>query len=197
MNLLFFIILFISFIFIFLLEIIKRYFNIKSIYTRRAAHIFFFIIILISYFTISIQEALIILSIFFIIFCLSYRFYILSSIHIKEFLTYGEIIYIISFILLFIFWGNNPYVFVSASFILGFLDPISAFFNKSNKRCFKYNLKYLALCFLILSLIAFYYKEFVFLKILMIALTSAIIDRYSDYGLDNITTPMAVALFLS
>jgi len=179
------------------LETIKRIFQIKSIYTRRIAHLFFFLVILISYFIIKNQESLLILSIFLAIFCISYKFKLLSSIHIKEYLTYGEIIYILFFILLFIFWENNPYVFISSSFVLGFIDPISAVIKKTNKKELKYNLLYSVLCFLILSLIAFNFKEFYFTKILIASLLASITDRYSNHGLDNITTPMVVALFLS
>lgn len=197
MTLLFYIILFISFIFTLSLEKIKRSLHLKPIHTRRIAHVFFFLIILVSYFTIKNQEALLILSIFLIIFCISYKFNLLSSIHIRDYLTYGEIIYILCFILLFIFWEGSPYVFVSSSFVLGFLDPISALIKKNDKKELKYNILYLILCFLILSLIAFYFKEFNFSKILIASFLAATIDRYSNYGLDNITTPIVIALFLS
>jgi hypothetical protein len=132
-----------------------------------------------------------------LVFIVSYIRYLLSSIHIKEYVTYGELFYIVCFILLFVFWGNNYYIFTSSAFVLGFLDPISSLIKKENKKEIRYNLIYLILCFVILFLIAFYFKEFNFTKIIVASIAAMVADRFSEHGLDNITTPIIVALLLS
>lgn len=197
MSSIFFIVLLISLIFTLLLEIIKRRFKLRALYTRKIAHFFFFIVILITHSLINTKECLLILSIFLIIFIISYILYLLSSIHIKEYITYGELIYIICFMVLFIFWGDNYYIFTSSAFVLGLLDPISSFIKKESKKEVRYNLIYLIMCFAILSLIAFYFKEFNIIKIVIASIVAAVVDRFSEHGLDNITTPIVVALLLS
>lgn len=197
MSSIFFIVLLISFLFTALLEIIKRCFKLRALYTRRIAHLFFFVVILITHSLTNTEECLLILSIFLIIFIISYIRYLLSSIHIKEYVTYGELVYIVCFMLLFIFWGDNYYVFTSSAFILGLLDPISSLIKKGSKKEIRYNLIYLILCFAILSFVSFYFKEFNLVKIVIASIVAAVADCFSEHGLDNITTPIAVALLLS
>lgn len=190
-------VLIVSSLFLLALEWAKRRFGFNTDYTRKTAHIFYFFVIIYSYFHLTVHEAMTVLLIFLAVFTVSFIYNLLSSIHIKIYRTWGEIIYIITFLLLFAFFGENNLVFMSGAFVLGILDPLSAFYKKTSKKNLAYNTLYFIACLALLLSIALFYGRCETNYIFLAALAAALADRYSEFGLDNITVPLAVVLILA
>src|SRR3989344_2109203 len=90
------------------LEIIKRYFGLNTKLTRKTAHIVSGAVCVWLFYFFSFLEYTVAVLFFFLFFGIARRYWLLSSIHLKERITYGEVYYPLGILAtIFLAYGNK------------------------------------------------------------------------------------------
>ncbi len=186
------------------LEWLKRYFHLNNVLTRKIAHSTSAILAVILSVFIPQNIFLTTTSLLFIFFILSYRHNWLTSIHLPQPKTYGEILFPITIILLTLFFYNNHFILWSALLTLGISDTLTGLYNFYKKQFSSYQgslLFFISTFLILLCLIIFLpispqINSLLILKIASISFITTITERYSPLGFDNLTAPLLLAVLL-
>lgn len=190
-------VLIVSSLFLLALEWAKRRFGFNTDYTRKTAHIFYFFVIIYSYFHLTVHEAMTVLLIFwqysqFPLFIISCRRFISKSIGL------GGKLYILLLFFCCLLFLAKTICFYERCVCFGNFRSVKRFLQKKLlKKNLAYNTLYFITCLALLLSIALFYGRCETNYIFLAALAAALADRYSEFGLDNITVPLAVVLILA
>lgn len=194
----FFLIIFVS------TELMHRKMNIRAEITRKIAHVLSAITLAILPIFMSILDISIIALIFIIVLIVSFRLKVFRSIHSVKRKTYGEILFPVGVLAVFIF-SRNVMVFEVAMLILGFSDTAAELIGKKFGKA-----KYLNNHSTIIGSIAFFSVTIIILSIfngiglsfadkIIIGVILTIVEAISNYGIDNLLIPLffSALIFLS
>jgi dolichol kinase len=194
----FFLIIFVS------TELMHRKMNIRAEITRKIAHVLSAMTLAILPIFMSILDISIIALIFIIVLIVSFRLKVFRSIHSVKRKTYGEILFPVGVLAVFIF-SRNVMVFEVAMLILGFSDTAAELIGKKFGKA-----KYLNNHTTIIGSIAFFSVTILILSIfngiglsladkIIIGVILTNVEAISNYGIDNLLIPLffSALIFLS
>lgn len=177
--------------FYFLLELIKRKFKIRTLYTRKIAHVLSGIAVVIFSLYLTKIEYLIITAIFILLFAIVYKNKLLNSINMDN--TIGEVLYPISMFILGAFLYGQIALFISGVLILALADTASAIFGR--KYSDSPNLFHGAIAFFVATYILLFPVEIFLIRIAMSVILSYT-EYISDGGWDNLTVPVVYTILV-
>lgn len=188
-------------IFYIILETVKRTTDIRSDFTRKAAHVGSAILVMIFYHFLSQKEFVISTSFFVITFCIFYATKFLKSIHLENQKTIGEILYPVSLVILGIFFYDNAFAMLSSVAVMGFADAASGLYNlKHKKDTFKGSVLFFFITIIILITSYLFFLGtlpiLALTKLLIISLTITAAEHFTGFGTDNLSVPLLCAVLL-
>lgn len=128
---------------------------------------------------------------FFLFIATSRKKRIFNHIHQVSRSTIGEELLPLGFIVSYLIAGGNQNIYIPAFLIVGFADPITGAIMEKYKNQM---IGILIFVFITLFILSFFKISLIY--IVIVALTTALVERVSGYGTDNLTIPLAVALLL-
>jgi len=203
-----------AFVLIFVInELIYRIFGVTAEYTRKSVHVFSGLLTLLLPFFFENHFPVLILTVEFVLMLIiSIKFNFFKCINNVSRKTYGSFLFPVSVYLTFFFsieFEDNALFYIPI-LILSLSDPLAAISGKISKRnnnIVKNDAKtvtgslFFGFSAFIISLIMinyFYEIDLVYILILslIISILSAIVERKSNMGTDNLTIPVVVLLIL-
>ncbi len=195
---------------IFLISIIfKKYNKDSREVVRKIIHIGIGPLIPIAQFLkINQDSALIFTGIVSLIVFLNYNYKLFPTIEDVERKSYGTLFYCLSlFILIFLFWENDPYALISGFFIMTFGDGLAGLIGKSfnskswiffkqKKSLFGTMTMFLTSLIVVCS-IGYAQQNSLNLNYFMIAFVATLLEQFSVLGIDNFIVPISSALFFN
>ena len=192
---------------IFLISIVfKRFNNDSREIVRKIIHIGIGPLIPIAQFLkINQNSALIFTGIVALMVLINYSYKLFPTIEDIERKSYGTIFYCLSlFILIWLFWDNNPYALIAGFFILSFGDGLAGVIGKSfnskswiifkQKKSFLGTLTMFLTSLIIVSAIGYAQQNSFSLNFFALAFLASILEQFSILGIDNFIVPISSAL---
>ena len=192
---------------IFLISIVfKRFNNDSREIVRKIIHIGIGPLIPIAQFLkINQNSALIFTGIVALIVLINYSYKLFPTIEDIERKSYGTIFYCLSvFILIWLFWDNNPYALIAGFFIMSFGDGLAGVIGKSfnskswiifkQKKSFLGTLTMFLTSLIIVSAIGYAQQNSFSLNFFALAFLASILEQFSILGIDNFIVPISSAL---
>lgn len=175
------------------LEVFQRKTHIDSQITRKFAHIFSGLGVIVGSNYLTRIEFVCLASFFLVLFIISRIFTLQKSILVQQKKGYGEIYFPIILVLLGFFFYNNRSLFIQTLLILSIPDTLSwlpGYIAQSTRKTMAGSWAYF---FSALIVLLFFHS--LFFSFIAAALL-AVVEYYSPSGSDNLTTPVAF-LFIS
>ena len=195
---------------IFLISIVFKKFNNDSReIVRKIIHIGIGPLIPIAQFLkINQNSALIFTGIVALMVLINYSYKLFPTIEDIERKSYGTIFYCLSlFILIWLFWDNNPYALIAGFFIMSFGDGLAGVIGKSfnskswiifkQKKSFLGTLTMFLTSLIIVSAIGYAQQNSFSLNFFALAFLASILEQFSILGIDNLIVPVSSALFFN
>ena len=192
---------------IFLISIVFKRFNKDSQeIVRKIIHIGIGPLIPIAQFLkINQNSALIFTGIVALMVLINYSYKLFPTIEDIERKSYGTIFYCLSlFILIWLFWDNNPYALIAGFFIMTFGDGLAGLIGKSfnskswiifkQKKSFLGTLTMFLTSLIIVSAIGYTQQNSFSLNFFALAFLASILEQFSILGIDNLIVPISSAL---
>ena len=192
---------------IFLISIVfKRFNNDSREIVRKIIHIGIGPLIPIAQFLkINQNSALIFTGIVALMVLINYSYKLFPTIEDIERKSYGTIFYCLSlFILIWLFWDNNPYALIAGFFIMSFGDGLAGVIGKSfnskswiifkQKKSFLGTLTMFLTSLIIVSAIGYAQQNSFSLNFFALAFLASILEQFSILGIDNFIVPISSAL---
>ena len=193
---------------IFLISIVfKRFNNDSREIVRKIIHIGIGPLIPIAQFLkINQNSALIFTGIVALMVLINYSYKLFPTIEDIERKSYGTIFYCLSlFILIWLFWDNNPYALIAGFFIMTFGDGLAGVIGKSfnskswiifkQKKSFLGTLTMFLTSLIIVSAIGYAQQNSFSLNFFALAFLASILEQFSILGIDNFIVPISSALY--
>ena len=181
-------------VFFFVLEYVKRRFQINSEYTRKFAHIFGGLGVLISSFYLNQLEYLSLTLFFLFVFLISFKKKLLKLFTEISRKSYGEITYLMGLILLGLFMYNTKNLFYCGLLLLIFPDSVAGLIgyqiNKQKKTLVGSFIYFLLALFILLQFFPSAYS-------IPFAVLLSLTEYFSPYGLDNFSIPLVYILVVN
>lgn len=180
-------------LFFFLLEILYQYLRLPSELTRKIAQVVISIAALFAAVTLPREEYLFSFSIILIFLLISYNYNLLLSIHLTDRKTYGELLQILSLILLGYLYYEKRRLFFTGIFLLTIPDTlawVAGMLQGQKKKTCLGSLVYFFSCYLVF-LGRFSYPQALFMAPIFTAL-----EYISLMGFDNFTVAAAYIIFV-
>jgi len=177
-----------------LLEYITRRNNFNKELTRRIAHALSSLFGATMGLVLEPKVFIIFAFAFLIIISLSYGIKFFSSIHNVKRKTYGELFLPLGILIAYAIANGSTSSYLASVMILAISDPLAGIVGDITKRKHSYGSVVFFLSAFSVLLIIFKFEEFFLL--IVIALVITIVERFSSYGTDNLTIPLASALLL-
>lgn len=169
------------------IEWIYRYFRIPAEITRKLAHVACGYLVLYWSERVSFTEYCVLLTVFLGIFLLEKRFHILRSLHDIGRPSIGDITYLAGLYVLGIVYYGTP-LFAVGLLVMVIPDAVAGiltFTRGTGKKDLIHSGIVSICCFLLLI------WSVPVESVLVIAVAVAVVERFSSYGLDNVTVPVA------
>jgi len=192
---------------IFLISIVfKRFNNDSREIVRKIIHIGIGPLIPIAQFLkINQNSALIFTGIVALMVLINYSYKLFPTIEDIERKSYGTIFYCLSlFILIWLFWDNNPYALIAGFFIMSFGDGLAGVIGKSfnskswiifkQKKSFLGTLTMFLTSLIIISAVGYAQQNSFSLNFFALAFLASILEQFSILGIDNFIVPISSAL---
>ena len=192
---------------IFLISIVfKRFNNDSREIVRKIIHIGIGPLIPIAQFLkINQNSALIFTGIVALMVLINYSYKLFPTIEDIERKSYGTIFYCLSlFILIWLFWDNNPYALIAGFFIMSFGDGLAGVIGKSfnskswiifkQKKSFLGTLTMFLTSLIIVSAVGYAQQNSFSLNFFALAFLASILEQFSILGIDNFIVPISSAL---
>lgn len=184
------------------LEMYKRMTNVPTHITRKIAHVGSAILSIIFYFFLTKNAFISVTTIFTIVFLISFKIRSLTSVHLTEYKSIGEILYPLSLIILAIFFFHDQFIMITSIAIMGFSDAASGLYNyKYKKNTLLGSMIFFTITVTIIAQMHLIYFNYLSISILcMIILISSLIsltEYHAHHGTDNLFVPLCTAILLS
>ena len=178
-----------------LTELLTRKLNVSSEITRRAMHIFSGLYTILIYYLLPAVEYLTLVIISLVVVVVSKKFNVLSSIHQVKRKTYGEVFLPVGTLTTYLISQAQAEIFVPSILIMTFADSFAGIvsdYYKTQKQSWQGSVVFFVTTTVILMLGG---GADIGLA-LLVALGITLVERYTPYGVDNFTVPVASALVL-
>ncbi len=195
---------------IFLISIIfKKYNKDSKEIVRKIIHIGIGPLIPIAQFLkINQNSALIFTGIVSLMVFINYTYKLFPTIEDVERKSYGTLFYCLSlFILIYLFWDEDPYALISGFFIMTFGDGLAGLIGKSfnSKSWIVFNQKkslfgtmtMFLTSFIVVFSIGYAQQNNLTLNYFTIAFFATLLEQFSVLGIDNFIVPISSALFFN
>lgn len=175
----------------FCLELLHREKKYSPELLRRVAHVVSSVIA--SIFSLLLSPPFFIgaLCFFLLFIAVSHKKRVFNHIHKVARSTIGEELLPLGFIVSYLIAGGHQYIYIPAFLIVGFADPITGIIMEKYKN---HMIGILIFFFITLFILSFFNISIVY--IIIVASVTALVERVSGYGTDNLTIPLTVALLL-
>jgi phytol kinase len=177
-----------------ILEYFSRNTNINSEITRKIAHIESGLFGILMAKSLSANLFIFFLLLFQLIIIFSYKINFLKSIHNVKRKTFGEILLPLGILTAFAVSAGAGKIFFCSVLILTFADPLSGHFGNMKGLSSKIG----QLLFFLFTFVAFY-LFFPFVSVFIVAIAAlalTFIEKFSPFGLDNLSIPLVASLIL-
>lgn len=181
---------------LFVVEYCKRRFKLSSEITRRIAHLSAGILALLAYMLLPVWLYVIAISAIGYVIAFSQYKNVLTSVHAVRRHTYGELFLPIGLLAALLASGFDQTIYIPSVLILTFADCFGGLVSdlfKKQRKMLRGSLVFAlttVVIFLITTHLAWY-------DMLLVSAALTAIERYSPFGSDNLTVPLACALLLS
>ena len=195
---------------IFLISIVFKKFNEDSReVVRKIIHIGIGPLIPIAQFLkINQNSALIFTGIVSIMVFINYTYKLFPTIEDVERKSYGTIFYCLSlFILIWLFWDNNPYALITGFFIMTFGDGLAGLIGKSfnskswiffkQKKSLYGTMTMFLTSLIVVFSIGYTKQNSLNLNYFTIAFIATLLEQFSVLGIDNFIVPISSAIFFN
>lgn len=175
-------------------------FKLSGAIIRKVAHFFGGIVMSGLLFFLSAQVFVLSNLIFALIFTMLSLKKVITSIHVSNYKTWGEIFYPISLAILGYFAFDEKLIMLSAIATLCFADSLAGLYDiKNKKRTIAGAMIFFVTSFVALMICSVFFVPFsvmIFTKLAIISFMVAIVEFFSYYGSDNLTVPLATAVLM-
>ncbi len=139
---------------------------------------------------------------------INYIYKLLPTIEDVKRKSYGTLFYCLSlFILIFLFWDNNPYALITGIFIMTFGDGLAGLIGKSfnskswiffkQKKSFFGTITMFLTSLIIVCSIGYCQQNSFDFNYLTLAFFATLLEQFSVIGIDNLIVPIFSALFFN
>lgn len=186
-----------------LLEIVHRRIPISSSITRKIAHIASGCGALALLYFLNTEEFFAVLIFFSLFFGVALLIQLFPSIHSQERKTYGEFFYPIGILVPLLVTHGDHFITSSAILVLAISDPMAELIGRQydpKHKTFQGSLVFFISTNVILLCTTLAYARGLSInelgKIILLALFTTMLERFSTYGFDNITIPASIGIGL-
>jgi hypothetical protein len=176
-----------------IIEILSRKHRFRPEVVRRVSHLLSTLVALFFSYVLDGIFFSATLFLFVVIMYVSRRYHVLTHIHAVTRKTAGEELLPLGFIAAYLIAGGPGMALTTSLLIIGLADPITGFVME---RYQKHPLGFASFTFITLLLLLIL-TPLSFHKVLFFALVVALVERVSDYGIDNFSVPVTASLLLT
>ena len=187
--------------FYWLLELAGIFFSIKTIFTRKAAHVISGLSAVWLLFWLSYYDFIFLLVFFTLVFVFAWRIRLFKSIHLPDVKNLGEIYFPLGLLSVVVFFYFDKPAAIAGLLVLAISDTLagmSVLFHKKTTKTWIGGLVFFLSAFLILFSVQIYFgfliTPVVVFKTALIAFWGAVVEFFSPQGSDNLTIPFFTAI---
>lgn len=173
------------------IEYVGRKFTISPDITRKLVHIMLGLVAALGFIEGPIWLYALTVAILAFVIAISFRKKLLSSIHNVERQTYGELLLPIGMLAPLLLVSHSPHIYITSILVMTLADSgagISGYLLRKKKKTIIGSLVFFAIASTIVCL----YTDSPLLLTIGVALGATIVERFSPYGSDNLTVPLAI-----
>lgn len=177
------------------LEFVRRKLAIPSELTRKLNHIALGIVAILGYIEGPTWLYAIIIGILTIVIFISYSKNILTSVHDVSRQTFGELFFPVGILAPLLLVADKPSIYIASILVVTLADSLAGIYGyvaKKKSKSLIGTLIFFCVTYLILILTA----NIELYQVLLVAVTVSLVERFSKYGSDNLTIPLAVTCML-